>query len=71
MHQTLTKEQKEALDPLFDIAFVETNPQPIKTMMAAERLCEESFRLPLTTMVESNRETVLDAWTGWKAKHGK
>lgn len=60
---------KNNLDPLFDVAFVETNPQPLKTMMAASGLCQEIFRLPLTTMDSKNKDVVLNAWERWKANN--
>lgn len=56
-----------SMSPLFDKCFIETNPQPIKTLLAHEGICEEVFRLPLTTMVEENRVTLLETWNTWKA----
>ena len=50
------------LSPLFSAAFIETNPQPIKTLLAYKGLCEEIFRLPLTTMEPGNKERLLSVW---------
>ena len=36
--------------PFFSLCFIETNPIPIKTAMAKEGWCTESFRLPLCTL---------------------
>jgi len=41
--------------------FIETNPIPIKTAMAAVGLCAEEFRLPLCPMQPANREKLLAA----------
>lgn len=38
------------LQPLFRALFVQTNPLPIKTALAMQGLCEETFRLPLCPM---------------------
>lgn len=56
----------EQLSPLFDAAFIETNPQPVKTLLAAEGWCEEVFRLPLTTMEENNKTQLLKVWNEYK-----
>lgn len=42
-----------------DALFIETNPIPVKTMLAHLGMCEEIFRLPLTTMEPKNRERLL------------
>lgn len=47
------------LSDLFNHCFIETNPQPIKTLMAHEGLCEEVFRLPMVNMEEGNKAIVL------------
>lgn len=43
----------------FDTCFIETNPQPIKTLMAEAGLCEEIFRLPMVTMEAENKVELL------------
>jgi 4-hydroxy-tetrahydrodipicolinate synthase len=53
---------EERLRPFFSACFVETNPIPIKTAMAAAGWCEEVFRLPLCTLAtEDHRKAVLEA----------
>lgn len=45
----------------FKVCFVETNPIPIKTAMAAYGWCSESFRLPMCTLEsEEHRNRLLD-----------
>jgi len=51
---------RQTLAPLFEACFVETNPIPIKTLLAHKGLCEESLRLPLTTMDAKNRSYILN-----------
>ena len=47
------------LFPFFVNQFIETNPVPIKTYMAAQGLMEEVFRLPLCELHPKNREKLL------------
>src|SRR3989338_5486013 len=62
VHAALDGKMKEAeemnkkLDPLFMACFIETNPIPIKTSLAMKGMCSESFRLPMCTMEQDNRE---------------
>ncbi|WP_261664217.1 4-hydroxy-tetrahydrodipicolinate synthase [Deinococcus sp. Marseille-Q6407] len=50
------------LEPFFRACFCETNPIPIKTALAEYGWCEETFRLPMTTLEdEAHREQLLDA----------
>lgn len=56
----------DSMSSLFDVCFIETNPQPIKTLLAHEGQCEEVFRLPLTTMEEENRVKLIEVWETWK-----
>ena len=42
--------------PLFDVLFCETNPIPVKTAVALQCGIEDSLRLPLTPMTDTNRE---------------
>jgi len=44
------------LFPLSQAMFVETNPIPVKTALAMMGKCREEFRLPLCSMLESNRK---------------
>lgn len=55
------------LDPLFKACFIESNPQPIKTLVAHEGLCEETFRLPMTNMEEENKKKLLEIYEDFKA----
>ena len=45
--------------PLFRDLFIEPNPVPIKTALAAKGLCTEDVRLPLCEMIQSNKEILL------------
>ncbi len=47
--------------PLMRALFLETNPIPIKTAMAALKLCGSELRLPLTPMSEEPRKKLLVA----------
>jgi 4-hydroxy-tetrahydrodipicolinate synthase len=44
--------------PLFQTMFIETNPIPVKTAMAAMGLLEEVFRLPLCQAAESSKTII-------------
>jgi 4-hydroxy-tetrahydrodipicolinate synthase len=48
----------------FEACFVETNPIPVKTAVAAMGLCGEELRLPLCGISEGNRKKVVDALAG-------
>lgn len=45
---------------VFDILFCETNPQPVKTLLANRQIIEPGFRSPMTQMEEENRQRLLD-----------
>lgn len=50
---------EDVLTPLFKACFIETNPIPIKTMMAEIGWCEEVFRLPMCSLgSEEHRKTI-------------
>jgi 4-hydroxy-tetrahydrodipicolinate synthase len=49
------------LMPLMSANFVESNPIPVKTAMAAMGLLEEVYRLPLVSPSESSRRRILQA----------
>lgn len=53
------------LQPLHRAMFVETNPIPVKTAMAALGAMAEEFRLPLTRISGPNRARLLDAMSGY------
>lgn len=44
---------------LNDVLFIEVNPVPLKTALAAMGLCEARWRLPLGPMLEPNRATLM------------
>ncbi|MEO7299933.1 MAG: 4-hydroxy-tetrahydrodipicolinate synthase, partial [Verrucomicrobiota bacterium] len=44
--------------PLFKDLFIETNPVPVKTVLAMMGQMEEEFRLPLVKMNSKNREVL-------------
>ena len=46
---------------LMSINFVESNPIPVKTALSMMGIIEESFRLPLTNIEDTNREKVEQA----------
>ncbi len=48
----------EELTPLFKACFIETNPIPIKSMLAMKGLCKEVYRLPLCELLPENRMKV-------------
>jgi len=44
---------------LVNALFCEVNPIPVKAAVAAMGFCENSLRLPLTTMEQANEEKLL------------
>jgi len=46
------------LSPLFEVEFIETNPIPIKCMLALKGMCREVYRLPLCELRPENRARV-------------
>jgi len=49
-----------ALDPLFRVEFIETNPIPIKTALAMRGMCAEVFRLPLCELEQPEHRIALE-----------
>nr|WP_319398682.1 4-hydroxy-tetrahydrodipicolinate synthase [uncultured Carboxylicivirga sp.] len=45
---------------LMDLLFIESNPIPVKTALAAMSLLDEEFRLPMCSMEEANKQLLLD-----------
>ena len=45
--------------PLMNANFIESNPIPVKATLAAMGMIEETYRLPLVKISESNREKLL------------
>ena len=50
--------EQEALFPLFQALFLETNPAPCKAALAAMGMCRNELRLPLVPVEESTDHTV-------------
>jgi 4-hydroxy-tetrahydrodipicolinate synthase len=48
-------ELRDALAPLSDVLFAETNPVPVKAALARLGLCGDALRLPLTRATEATR----------------
>ena len=48
----------------FDALFIETNPIPVKAVMAAAGWIEEMYRLPLCTMEPEHRAQLLELYEG-------
>jgi 4-hydroxy-tetrahydrodipicolinate synthase len=44
--------------PLFKDLFIETNPVPVKAVLAMMGICDEQYRLPLVPMNGKNREVL-------------
>ncbi len=49
----------EQYQDLFNNLFVETNPGPVKTLLAEMWIIEDSFRLPMTQISPENREQIM------------
>ena len=49
-------------ESFFGACFIETNPQPIKTLMAESGFCEEVFRLPMVTMEDDNKAKLMEVF---------
>jgi 4-hydroxy-tetrahydrodipicolinate synthase len=50
----------QKLFALFKMLFIETNPIPVKTVLAAMGKIREEFRLPLVSMEEGNRARLME-----------
>ena len=57
-HCSAALSEQEALLPLIDAMFVETNPAPIKYALSKLRLCSEEMRLPMSKVKNSSRELI-------------
>lgn len=53
------RELARKLAPVADLMFVDTNPIPVKTAVAAMGICQEEFRLPLVKMPAEQRLDLL------------
>ena len=56
---TKTEELHRQFADLFRDLFIEPNPVPIKTALAAKGVCHDDVRLPLCEMSESNKEILM------------
>ena len=54
------------LMPFFKAEFIETNPIPIKSMLAMKGMCEEVYRLPMCSMSDENKQKVRDVLKSMK-----
>jgi len=61
------EKMNQDLDGLFADCFIETNPQPIKTLMSEEGFCEEFFRLPMIAMQSDTKEKLLKTWSEYQS----
>jgi 4-hydroxy-tetrahydrodipicolinate synthase len=52
------KELHYKLLPFFKAEFIDTNPIPIKYMMSLKNLIKETYRLPLCSMNDKEKEQV-------------
>ncbi len=52
----------ERFGQLYKDLFIENNPQAVKTLLAHLDLCQEVFRLPMTTMLPHNKERLVASW---------
>jgi 4-hydroxy-tetrahydrodipicolinate synthase len=50
-----------ALRPIFAAAFIDSNPMPVKSALAADALVHDVLRLPLVSLGGAHRDTVLAA----------
>jgi 4-hydroxy-tetrahydrodipicolinate synthase len=55
-----TEELHAKYTPLFHDLFIEPNPVPIKTALAAKGVCQDDVRLPLCEMSQSNKDILLN-----------
>ncbi len=54
------------LSELFRLCFIEPNPQPIKTLLAHQDFCKETFRLPMVNMSAENKAELMKGWESFK-----
>jgi len=59
-HLREAEEMHQRLAPFFRDLFIECNPVPIKTAMAARGMIIEEFRLPLVGLIPEHRKILLD-----------
>jgi 4-hydroxy-tetrahydrodipicolinate synthase len=54
------KEKNDVLAELFEKEFIETNPIPIKAMLAMKGMIKEVYRLPICELSQENRVIIAD-----------
>ncbi|OHB21984.1 MAG: 4-hydroxy-tetrahydrodipicolinate synthase [Parcubacteria group bacterium RIFCSPLOWO2_01_FULL_48_18] len=54
--------------PLMKACFIETNPIPIKTMLAMQGKIKESFRLPMCAMEAGNKEKLRSIFSRYQSR---
>lgn len=57
------KEIDDKLQPFFDAEFIETNPIPIKSVLAMQGKIEEIYRLPMCELAPENKEKLREVIT--------
>ncbi|MGH1379140.1 MAG: 4-hydroxy-tetrahydrodipicolinate synthase [Alphaproteobacteria bacterium] len=57
---------QEKYAALLSDLFIETNPMPIKTLMAHTGRCKQVFRLPLTDLYPENEQKLIQTWDDFK-----
>lgn len=63
---TKAREMHYKLLPLIKAVFVETNPIPVKTAMEMLGLCSAELRLPMSSMLDENKEKLRKALREYK-----
>ncbi len=56
----ITRELFYKYQKLMDLCFIESNPIPVKTALAEMGMMQETFRAPLCTMVDDNKQKLMD-----------
>lgn len=53
---------QNALLPNIDVCFIEANPMPIKTLLAAQGKCNKIFRSPMVPLLPENEKKLLEVF---------
>ncbi len=67
----LAKKIHFELYPIFKVMFVETNPIPVKSAMAALHMLEPEIRLPMTMISDANKDKLLKVLAQYEELAGK
>ena len=57
------RQHHQALEPLFNDLFIDTNPIPVKAALAMQKRIEETYRLPLCPMADKLRDQLRKTMT--------